>query len=53
VGAGALAEGGAVLPAPGFAGAKALAAFGVAVLFARFLTEPVFRLIARAGTTEV
>ena len=53
VGAGALAEGGALLPALGFAGAKALAAFGVAVLFARFLTEPVFRLIARAGTTEV
>ncbi|MCL9982242.1 MAG: cation:proton antiporter [Erythrobacter sp.] len=53
VGAGALAEGGALLPALGLAGAKALAAFGVAVLFARFLTEPVFRLIARAGTTEV
>lgn len=53
VGAGALAEGGALLPALGLAGAKALAAFGVAVLFARFLTEPLFRLIARAGTTEV
>lgn len=53
VGAGALAEGGNLLPALGIAGAKALAAFGVAVLFARLLTEPLFRLIARAGTTEV
>ena len=32
---------------------EALAAFGIAVLFARFLTEPLFGLIARAGTTEV
>lgn len=53
VATGALAEGGNMLPALGLAGAKALAAFGVAVLFARFLTEPLFRLIARAGTTEV
>jgi CPA2 family monovalent cation:H+ antiporter-2 len=53
VGAGALAGGGALLPALGLAGAKALAAFAIAVLFARFLTEPLFRLIARAGTTEV
>ncbi|MEE4316784.1 MAG: cation:proton antiporter [Erythrobacter sp.] len=53
VAAGALAGGGALLPALGLAGAKALAAFGVAVLFARFLTEPLFRLVARAGTTEV
>ena len=53
VGAGALAEGGNLLPALGIVGAKALAAFGVAVLFARLLTEPLFRLIARAGTTEV
>ena len=51
--AGALASGGALLPALGIAGAKALAAFGIAVLFARFLTEPIFGLIARAGTTEV
>ncbi len=51
--AGALASGGALAPALGLAGAKALAAFGVAVLFARFLTEPLFGLIARAGTTEV
>ncbi len=51
--AGALASGGALGPALGLAGAKALAAFGVAVLFARYLTEPLFGLIARAGTTEV
>jgi CPA2 family monovalent cation:H+ antiporter-2 len=51
--AGALAGGGALAPALGLAGAKALAAFAVAVLFARFLTEPLFSLIARAGTTEV
>jgi len=51
--AGALASGGALAPALGWAGVKALAAFGIAVLFARFLTEPLFGLIARAGTTEV
>lgn len=51
--AGALASGGALGPALGLAGIKALAAFGIAVLFARFLTEPLFGLIARAGTTEV
>ena len=51
--AGALGSGGALLPALGLAGANALAAFAVAVVFARFLTEPLFRLIARAGTTEV
>lgn len=53
VAAGALASGGAMGPALGLAGAKALAAFAIAVLFARFLTEPIFGLIARAGTTEV
>ncbi len=53
VAAGALASGGAVAPALGLAGLKALAAFGVAVLFARYLTGPVFRLIARAGSSEV
>lgn len=53
VAAGALAGGGALAPALGMAGAKALAAFGIAVLFARYLTEPLFHLIARAGTTEV
>jgi CPA2 family monovalent cation:H+ antiporter-2 len=51
--AGALASGGALLPALGIAGAKALVAFAIAVLFARVLTEPLFGLIARAGTTEV
>lgn len=51
--AGALASGGALAPALGIAGVKALVAFGIAVLFARFLTEPLFGLIARAGTTEV
>jgi len=51
--AGALASGGSLAPALGLAGVKALAAFGIAVLFARFLTEPLFGLIARAGTTEV
>lgn len=53
VAAGALASGGALLPELGMAGAKALAAFAIAVLFARYLTEPLFGLIARAGTTEV
>jgi len=53
VAAGALAEGGSMAPALGLAGLKALAAFGVAVLFARYLTQPVFRLIARAGSSEV
>ncbi|MEO0688801.1 MAG: cation:proton antiporter [Pseudomonadota bacterium] len=53
VAAGALAEGGAIVPALGMAGLKALAAFAIAVLFARYLTGPVFRLIARAGSSEV
>ncbi|MEM8726838.1 MAG: cation:proton antiporter, partial [Pseudomonadota bacterium] len=53
VAAGALGSGGAMAPALGLAGLKALAAFGVAVLFARFLTEPLFRLIARVGSSEV
>ena len=53
VAAGALASGGAIAPALGVAGLKALAAFGVAVLFARYLTGPVFRLIAQAGSSEV
>ena len=35
------------------AAAKAGAAFAVAVLFSRFLTAPLFRLIARAGSGEV
>ncbi|MEM6826973.1 MAG: cation:proton antiporter, partial [Pseudomonadota bacterium] len=53
VAAGALGEGGAMVPALGMAGLKALAAFAIAVLFARYLTGPVFRLIARAGSSEV
>ncbi|MEM9502058.1 MAG: cation:proton antiporter [Pseudomonadota bacterium] len=53
VAAGALGTGGAMAPALGMAGVKALAAFGIAVLFARYLTGPLFRLIARAGSSEV
>jgi len=53
VAAGALAQGGAIAPALGLAGLKALAAFGVAVVFSRVLTRPLFRLIARAGSSEV
>ncbi len=53
VAAGALGTGGAMLPALGAAGAKALVAFAIAVLFARYLTEPLFRLISRAGSSEV
>ncbi len=53
VAAGALGSGGAMVPALGLAGAKALAAFAVAVLFARYLTGPLFRLIARAASSEV
>ncbi|MGB3469690.1 MAG: cation:proton antiporter [Erythrobacter sp.] len=53
VAAGALAGGGNIAPALGMAGLKALAAFGVAVIFARYLTGPLFRLIARAGSSEV
>ncbi len=53
VAAGALGTGGALFPALGTAGLKALAAFAVAVLFARYLTEPLFRLISRAGSSEV
>ncbi|MBV7265429.1 cation:proton antiporter [Erythrobacter ani] len=53
VAAGALGTGGTMAPALGMAGLKALAAFGVAVIFARYLTGPLFRLIARAGSSEV
>ncbi|MEL6737411.1 MAG: cation:proton antiporter [Pseudomonadota bacterium] len=53
VAAGALAEGGAIAPALGIAGLKALAAFAIAVLFSRYLTRPLFRLIAQAGSSEV
>lgn len=53
VAAGALGGEGSLLPALGLAGVKALAAFGIAVMFARFLTEPLFRLVGRSGTSEV
>lgn len=53
VAAGALASGGAIAPALGLAGLKALGAFLIAVLFARYLTAPLFSLIARAGSNEV
>lgn len=53
VAVGALGTGGAIAPALGMAGVKALAAFAVAVLFARYLTEPLFRTIARVGSSEV
>lgn len=53
VAAGALAAGGALGPALGVAALKAVAAFAIALLFARFLTEPLFRLIASARSAEV
>ena len=53
VAAGALSSGGAIAPALGLAGVKAFAAFIIAVLFARYLTGRLFRLIARAGSSEV
>ncbi|WP_114521289.1 cation:proton antiporter [Altererythrobacter sp. ZODW24] len=53
VAAGALGTGGAMGPALAIAGVKAVAAFFVAVLFGRYLTEPLFGLIARARSSEV
>lgn len=53
VAAGSLGSGGALAPALGLAGLKALAAFVIAVLFGRYLTGPLFRLIARVGSSEV
>ncbi len=53
VAAGALAAGGALAPALGIAVLKALVAFVIAILFARYLTGPLFRLISRAGSSEV
>lgn len=53
VAAGALSSGGAIAPALGLAGVKALAAFAIAVLFGRYLTGPLFRLIAKVGSSEV
>ncbi|WBY17130.1 cation:proton antiporter [Erythrobacteraceae bacterium WH01K] len=53
VAVGALGAGGALGPALGLAGLKAIAAFVLAVLFARFLTEPLFRTAARVRSSEV
>ena len=53
VAAGSLASGGALGPALGIAGLKAVAAFAIAVLFGRYLTGPLFRAIARVGSSEV
>ncbi|MBV7258701.1 cation:proton antiporter domain-containing protein [Erythrobacter crassostreae] len=53
VAAGALGTGGPIAPQLGLAGVKALAAFGIAVIFARYLVGPLFKLIARAGSSEV
>lgn len=53
VAAGSLGSGGALAPALGLAGLKALAAFVIAVLFGRYLTGRLFRLIARVGSSEV
>ena len=49
----ALGAGGALGPALGLAGLKAIAAFVLAVLFARYLTEPLFRTVARVRSSEV
>ncbi|MEL7445393.1 MAG: cation:proton antiporter [Pseudomonadota bacterium] len=51
--AGALGTGGALASVLGIAGLKAVAAFGIAVLFARYLTAPTFRLVSRAASSEV
>ncbi|MGB7404073.1 MAG: cation:proton antiporter [Pacificimonas sp.] len=54
IAAGAIASGAEGMGSElGMAALKALAAFGVAVIFARYLTEPLFRIIARAGSAEV
>lgn len=51
---GAGAGGGAALaPALAMAAVKAVAAFMAALLFARYLTEPLFRLISRTALGEV
>lgn len=51
---GAGAGGGAALaPALAMAAVKAVVAFMAALLFARYLTEPLFRLISRAALGEV
>ena len=51
--AGSLGTGEALGVSLGFALLKAIAAFGVAVLFARYLTEPLFRIVTRIDSSEV
>ncbi|NMW30533.1 potassium transporter KefB [Altererythrobacter sp. RZ02] len=51
--AGSLGSGEALGGALAIAAAKAVAAFAVAVLFARYLTEPLFRIITRIDSSEV
>lgn len=51
--AGALGSETAVAPAVALAILKAAAAFGLAILFSRFATERLFRLISRATSAEV
>ncbi|MGB3739026.1 MAG: cation:proton antiporter [Pontixanthobacter sp.] len=51
--AGSLGSGEALGPSLGMAALKALGAFAVAALFARYLTEPLFRLVTRADSSEV
>ncbi len=53
VAASALSGEGALVPALLDAGWKAAAAFAIAVLFAKFLTERLFRLISRTRSSEV
>ncbi|GAA4647671.1 monovalent cation:proton antiporter-2 (CPA2) family protein [Pontixanthobacter gangjinensis] len=51
--AGSLGTGDALGVSLGIALVKAIAAFGVAVLFARYLTEPLFRIVTRIDSSEV
>ncbi len=51
--AGSLGSGEALGPSLGLAALKAVGAFIVAVLFARYLTEPLFRMVTRADSSEV
>ena len=51
--AGSLGTGEALGASLGLAAIKALGAFVVAALFARFLTEPLFRIVTRIDSSEV
>lgn len=51
--AGSLGTGQALGGSLAIAALKAIAAFAVAVLFARYLTEPLFRIITRIDSSEV